>query len=93
MDEKEKWADEVLNSLQGIERATPENKLFEKIRTEILAEKYTKTVSLRHLAWTAIAASVIIAINVYAVKLHADSRAVDRSVIQNDISLLNEYFF
>lgn len=64
MDKKEQWANEVLQSLEGIQRAKPNANLFAEI-TAKLPKKTVKIIPLKRLRWAAVAACVIIAANIY----------------------------
>lgn len=66
MDKKEQWANEVLQSLDNIERAEPSADLFAKISAQLPAkEKTAKVIPLRNLRWVAAAACFIISANIY----------------------------
>lgn len=65
MDKKEQWANEVLQSLDGIKSAEPQADLFAKITAKIAKEKVVKIIPLKHLRWVAAAACVIIGVNIY----------------------------
>lgn len=76
MNERERWADEVLNSFSGIERATPGDGLFDKIRME-LPEQEEHVILNRHLGWVAMIASVVIGFNLYVLTLDKQTDFVD----------------
>lgn len=60
----EKWKDDILNSLEGIERAKPNSNLFEKIQA-----KTRKSPQEKNYGWLAVAAtiSLVICFNVYLI--------------------------
>lgn len=64
MDKKEEWANEVLNSLNGMKRAEPSTDLFDKISAK-LPKNEAKIIPLKRLRWVAAAACLFIAVNVY----------------------------
>jgi hypothetical protein len=65
MDKKEQWVNEVFNSLNSLQKATPNTELFSKISAQLPKGKVIKFVPLHKLAWIASAASVVIALNIY----------------------------
>lgn len=65
MDQKEQWANEVLHSLEGIEKASPKDDLFAKITAQISKEKVAKVIPLHQVRWVAVAACFVIGINLY----------------------------
>lgn len=67
MDKKEQWANEVIQSLKGMQKATPSDALFDKILQQLPTQQIT-VISLKRLAWIATAACVMIAINVIALR-------------------------
>lgn len=93
MDKKSQWADEVLKSLEGIESAVPQNALFNKITAKIPENKEYRIIPLKHLGWAVAAASVVILINVYALRLQNDSLQNVKSNKEDHISLLTDYTF
>ncbi len=68
MKNKEQWANEVLQSLEGIQRAEPSADLFAKISQKLPKEKVIKMIPLKHLKWVAAAACVLIVINIFVFK-------------------------
>lgn len=78
MDKKEQWADEVIQSLEGIKKVTPSDALFDKILQQLPA-KQVVVIPLKRLAWVATAACVMIAINVIALS-HLESKTVTEPV-------------
>ncbi|MBT8244146.1 hypothetical protein [Winogradskyella sp.] len=68
---KEKWTSEVLSSINDIQSAVPSENLFNKITQRIQNEKAFKVISFNYLRWTAAAAIIFIAINIYAFNLKA----------------------
>ena len=68
---KEKWASEVLSSINGIKYAVPSDAVFKKITQKIPNERVFNIISFNYLRWTAVAASIFIAINIYGFNLKA----------------------
>lgn len=64
MKEKEEWADDVLRSLDGLQRAEPNVELFARITNKV-TQKTIRIIPLKPLAWVAAAACFIITINLY----------------------------
>ncbi|MFS4447336.1 hypothetical protein [Maribacter sp. 2307UL18-2] len=94
MENEEQWAEEVLKSLKGMESAVPKGDLFDKIIAEITNDKERGIISMKNMALAAVAASVVVIINIYALKLQSDSAAQSAADSRGqEISLLTEYTF
>lgn len=93
MDKKQQWADEVLNSLEGIKRAIPKDDLLGEIITRIPNKKESEIIPLKHIRWIAVAASVVIMVNVYALRLQKNSSNNTEENLETQISLLTDYTF
>jgi len=65
MNNKEKWADEVLQSLDGLQRAEPADDLFDKIIAKIPEKKQAVIIPIKRLRWLAAAACLVIGLNIY----------------------------
>lgn len=65
MNKKEQWASEIMQSLDGMQRAEPKTDLFAKITAQLPVKKQAKIVPLKHLRWIAAVACAIIAVNIY----------------------------
>ncbi|MBU2997089.1 hypothetical protein KO500_11630 [Cellulophaga baltica] len=94
MDNKEQWAGDVLNSLSGIEKATPNIDLFAKITAQLPQEKMVNIIPLQRLSWVAVAASIIIAANIYVFSNKIKSTETIASVkteLIKDYSLYTKY--
>jgi hypothetical protein len=72
-DEREKWVDEVMNSLQGMRAAEPPADLFEAIQTGINKPK-AKVIPLRQLRWSIAIAAVLLLLNVIAIRSYANNK-------------------
>jgi len=64
MEQKEQWANEVLLSIEGFERARPSDTLFAKINSKITDKAQAKIIPIRKLYWVAVAASAVLVLNV-----------------------------
>ena len=62
MNKQDKWTDEVLNSLDGIQKATPSDALLNRIMTKLPKNNIMPKWQLR---MTAAAACLLIALNIY----------------------------
>jgi hypothetical protein len=91
MNKKEKWAEEVLQSLTGINKAVPNPDLFAKITLRLQADKQTNIIPLHQLRWVSVAACVVVALNIYAITMRAKS--VNEQVTKESAQyiLINEY--
>lgn len=65
MDQKEKWVNDVLESIEGLERAKPSDALFAKINSRLPNKTQVKIVPLKKLYWIAVAACAILVINIF----------------------------
>ena len=92
MNEKEEWANEVLESFSGIERATPGDDLFHKILME-LPEQEEHMVLSSHIGWVAMIASVVVGFNVYVLTLERTSNSdrMDSTHIESVYSLQSNF--
>lgn len=93
MNKNEQWADEVLKSLDGIQRAKPSNQLFDKINDQLKHEKRAKIVPLKRLSWVAVAAFVVITINIYIFKSGMQNNTrpqVSKSNLLNNYSIYDK---
>lgn len=77
MDKKEQWANEVIQSLEGLKKATPSDALFDKILQQLPSQNVA-VISLKRLAWVAAAASVVIVLNVIALS-HSESNQTQKT--------------
>lgn len=91
MKNKEQWANEVLQSLEGIQRAEPSADLFAKISQKLPKEKVINRIPLKHLSWAAAAACIVIAVNVFVFKssIQTEHLTVDNYKLEN--KLLTNY--
>ncbi len=92
MNEKEQWANNVLESFSGIERATPNHDLFDKILMD-LPEHSTQLVLTKHLKWVAMIATVVMGLNVYVLTLERQTTSIDLQDVESEYSLQFNFNF
>lgn len=64
---KEQWLNEVMSSLDGVQRAQPKDDLFASIEAALPSNIVPiRTIAKQRLYWLGLAASLLISINVYA---------------------------
>lgn len=66
MEQIEQWANEVLVSIEGFERARPSDTLFAKINSQLTDKVQSKIIPIRKLYWLAIAACAVLVLNIFA---------------------------
>ena len=64
----DKWVDEVMNSLEGSQRATPPVGLLDKIEAQ-LSVPGAKRIPLRSLRWLAAAAIALLFVNLFSLRM------------------------
>ncbi len=68
-DEQEKWVDEVMDSLQGMQRAVPPVDLFESIEAQITKSRERgKIIPMQQIRWSIAIAAVLLLLNVVAIR-------------------------
>ena len=60
--DKEKWIDEVMESMKGSQRAKPDSKLFSKIQSQLHVHN-ANVVSMRQWSYAAAAAIILLVLN------------------------------
>lgn len=75
-DDKQKWIDDVFDSMQGSRRAKPSPELFGKIETEIDAPE-ARVIPMYQWRLTAAAAVLLLVLNVFALRQVAESNALN----------------
>ncbi len=90
--EKEQWMDEVFNSLEGMQRAQPDEKLFENIEKHLFAPE-TKVIPLYWIRTAVAAAVVVLSINLYGVYEYTQrsSSQVEQSNTDSSYPLISSY--
>lgn len=91
MNKNEQWANEVLHSLDGMQKATPKVDLFDKIMTQLPQEKKAKIIPLRKLRWAAVAASIIIGVNVYVFSSGMNQAGQNTATTATEYQLVTDY--
>lgn len=87
--EKEKWKDEVLNSIEGIRRAEPDPRLYEGIRANLA--KSAQLVPRPWISFVAASFALLIFANVYALTQQKNEPNTATSVYQLDHTNFNLY--
>lgn len=90
MNKEEQWANEVLQSVEGLKRAEPSVELFAKIKDKLPTEKVTKIIPLRRLRWVAAVACLVVGLNIYVLENEIKTESVYSSTTEN-IDLFNSY--
>ncbi len=72
-DEREKWMDEVMGSLQGMRAAEPPVDLFEAIEVRISKPK-AQVIPMRQLRWSIAIAAVLLLLNAVAIRSYATNQ-------------------
>ncbi len=89
MDKKLQWADEVLESLNGIQRAKPSNELFDKIMLELPKNKQNQIIPLKRLRWIAAAACLVVGLNVVVFSSKISTKQITENT--ENYHLINDY--
>ena len=89
MSKPEEWADEIMNSLEGIQRAKPRADLFDAIDAKIDALPQPKVIPIRRLAWVAAAACVVIFVNIYSLTSSTNTEIAEEQ--GTETPLLSDY--
>lgn len=66
-EDKDKWIDEVLDSMKGSQRAKPSPELFAKIENQ-LAPPEIKIIPMRQWSYAVAAAVLVLVLNVFTVR-------------------------
>jgi hypothetical protein len=91
MDKKEKWAEEVLQSIEELERATPPDALFAKINNQLPKHKKTKIIPLHKIGWAAAAACILISANIFAFSSSINEYDTNEQATLYENQLLTDY--
>jgi len=91
MNKKEKWAEEVLHSLDGLKRAEPADDLFDKITTKIQEKKQAVIIPVKRLRWLAAAACLVIGLNIYVFSIGMQSSQKGNTSESQSIELLTDF--
>jgi len=91
MNNKEKWADEVLHSMDGLRRAEPADDLFDKILDKIAEKKQAVIIPIKRLRWLAAAACLVIGLNIYVFSIGMKSSQKENTSESQSIELLTDF--
>jgi len=91
MNNKEKWADEVLHSMDGLRRAKPADDLFDKILDKIAEKKQAVIIPIKRLRWLAAAACIVIGLNIYVFSIGMRSSQKENTSESQNIELLTDF--
>jgi len=91
MNKKGKWVDEVLQSLDGIQRAEPANDLFDKIMAKLPEKKQAVIIPIKRLRWLVAAACLIIGLNIYVLSIGMQSSQKENTSESQSIELLTDF--
>lgn len=93
-EDKEKWIDDVFDSMQGRKRAKPRPGLFAQIEGQIDALE-TKVIPMRQWNYAVAAAILILVLNVFALRQYTKNNesTVSEMVVSDDSSqsLISNY--
>ncbi len=90
--EKDKWIDEVFNSLEGMQPAQPDEKLFSKIENQLFNEG-AKVIPLYWIRAAVAAAVLVLSVNIYGVYQYAQglSSPTEQASQQSSYELISSY--
>lgn len=82
--EKDKWIEEVFESVEGIHRAEPSANLFAKIEQQVFKEG--KTISMQKAKLLAVASILLVFVNIFALSKQIKQNSLNIEVITNPTS-------
>ncbi|MFK7906460.1 MAG: hypothetical protein AB8B69_15120 [Chitinophagales bacterium] len=91
--EKEQWKDSILNSLEGIQKASPDDALFLKI-TQRIGQKATKIIPMNRVRMAAAAAVLLFVLNAFSIAHYLKnnpSSQTEVAVNQGNPNLISDY--
>ena len=90
--EKEKWIDDVFNSLEGSKRAVPSPHLFSKIEKSLF-ESEAKIIPLGNYRLAVAAAILLLTTNILAIYQYTQSSSISSPELinENTESLISDY--
>lgn len=74
--DKEKWKDDVLNSVKGLKRAEPNPFLFTRIKQRLQEEQTAALIPRSKIRWAAAGFALLCALNVWVVLANAEQKNV-----------------
>lgn len=83
MDKKEEWINDVFNSTQGMQRSQAPIDLFDKIEARI-DQKDAKIIPIQQWRAAAVAAVVLIAVNLFALQQYSQNNTSGLSIESNE---------
>lgn len=92
MKEKDKWIDDVLVSINNLERAKPSANLFARIENE-LDNDSVEVIPIYKIRFAAVAAAILLMFNVFSIYnyvLTSETTSIDLSV-ENNQELISNY--
>lgn len=66
-EDKDKWVDDVFDSMKGHQRAKPKPQLFARIEDKLDASE-TKMIPMRQWKYTSVAAALLLVLNTFALQ-------------------------
>lgn len=96
MNKKERWKDDVLNSLDDVQRAIPDEILLSQIMARLPENTLTMNLSRWQLRWVAVAACVLVVANIYVFNLEnrtmiTASKTETIALSEEAMTLFNDY--
>lgn len=91
MQHQEDWIDEIMSSINGIQPASPSGAMLHIIQERIASTQAQVFVSVRKLAWAAVAAVLLIVINFFTLSLQTDNTGENSSNNPYQQTLLTDY--
>jgi len=91
MNKKGKWAEEVLQSLDGIQRAEPADDLFDKIMAKLPEKKQAVIIPIKRIRWIVAAACLVIGLNIYVFSIGMRSSQKENMSESQSIELITDF--
>ncbi|MGB1243424.1 MAG: hypothetical protein ACPG49_12930 [Chitinophagales bacterium] len=91
--EKEQWKNSILNSLEGIQKASPNERIFLKIKQKV-GQQSAKVIPMNRVRMAAAAAVLLFAINAFSIAHYLKNSAPNQTEIvshQNNSNLISDY--
>lgn len=91
MKEKEIWTESVLNSVDGMKRATPRVDLFEDIYSEVQRTDSAKIIQMSHLRWLAAAVAILFLINTHSIYVQLTQENGEMHRGESELTIITNY--
>lgn len=91
MDKKEQWANKVIQSLDGMQKAEPSADLFAKITAQLSTEKVDNIIPLHRLSLVAAVACIFIVANIYIFNNNIKNKQENIYSQTTETTLLSNY--